>query len=523
MAFTVIQAGTSLQLLDTSGALATLTLPTGVTLSSTLKPRFTVYGRYVVLVNSPSRPLSIDGSGTVRVLTPAPPVNIPILSGVTAGGLTGTYQVKYTYLIQDVAGNIISESGFSPTSAAVTISAKMLRVSNISLSPDPQVTATRFYRTTTLGTTYFPWFDLPGNTQTTFEDDLPDASLGEVAAGPLGSAPDLTLIVNYKERLFGVGRTNPDDLVYTETGLMYDWSALDDQPISPVGADAQGVTGLIPRRNALGIGKSNKLRQLTGDSADDFAIVNLTENAGISAQESVVVVDDTAYWLWQDGVYRWDANGVTCITDGKVRSWFTTNLYFNRAQYSQAFAVWIPDRNVYRLFLVGIGATTVNRFLDYDIATDTWWGPHKTDAFTPTSGLVRSNSDGIAAATVGSADGYLWQEQAVRTDGAATPIALSITTTGQDADEPTLEKVFTNLRIANVPQPGGQVLVTPRVGELNAQALGQSLALDLTQANQRVGRIGRGKTVTLTFANAVAGQDVQLLGYEIDVAAIGRR
>ncbi len=523
MAFTLLQGGTALQLLDTSGVIVSLTLPTGVTLSANIKPRFAVFGRNVIMVNSPTRPLSVDGNGVVRVLTPNAPTGMPVLSGVTSGGLTGTYNVKYTFIVIDpVSGNILSESGFSPIATPVTITSKKLRVSNISISADA-ITARRLYRTTNGGTTYFHWIDLDGNTLTTIEDDLSDAGLGVLAAPNLGSAPDLTLVANYKERLFGVDRVNVDDLVYTETGVQYAWAALNDQPISPLGADARGIVGLIPRRNALGIARRDRLRQLTGTSATDFEIVNLDESVGMSSQESLVIVNDKAYWLWKDGIYRWDENGVTNISNGQVRAWFTTNGWFNRSQFDQAFAHWLQDRNIYRLFLCSAGSQTNDRFIDYDITTGTWWGPHTTAAFTPASVLMRTNSDGIPVANIGSTSGYLWQEQATRTDDTATAIDLNCDTTGHDCDEPTLEKVFNNLRVANSPQTTGRLVVTPSVGELNAMAATQALQLDLTQANQRLGHIGRGKVATLNFQEATAGQDVQLLGYEIDVVALGKR
>ena len=44
-----------------------LTLPTGVTLRDDIPPRFTTYGRYAFLVNTPSTPLRISADGIVRL------------------------------------------------------------------------------------------------------------------------------------------------------------------------------------------------------------------------------------------------------------------------------------------------------------------------------------------------------------------------------------------------------------------------------------------------------------------------
>jgi hypothetical protein len=204
MAFTVIQAGNTLQLVATDGTLTPLALPPGVELRTDVPPRWAVYGRYVVLVNTPTRPLLIEATGTVHPLTPQPPRLAAVLSGVAGGTLTGTYRVLYTFAIKDAQGNVISESDYSPTSNAVAITTQFLKAASLDVSPDP-VDARRCYRTTTNGAVYFQWIDLDGNVLTSVQDDLPDAGLGVTAGPRLGTPPRLTLIAEFRDRLFGVG------------------------------------------------------------------------------------------------------------------------------------------------------------------------------------------------------------------------------------------------------------------------------------------------------------------------------
>lgn len=524
MAFTLVQTGTTLRLVGPDGTAAPLTLPTGVTLSAALTPRFAIFGGYVVMVNSPSRPITIDGTGTVRVLTPDPPGSALTLSGVTAGGLTGTYTARQTYRVRDASGNLISESDYGPVSAAVTIAAKKLRASGINLSSQ-DITETQLYRTTTLGATYFPWLTVSGNTQTAAEDDLSDAGLGILQGAPLGTAPDLTRICSWKSRLWGVDRKLIDSLQYTETGKMYAWSSEIDLPA--VGADARGLVGFLPRRDTLGIGKANMLLALTGTTSDDIRLTILSNMLGVESQESAIVYRDTAYFLWQDGVYQWDAAGITCISDGvagkgNVRSWFTTNSYFNRRQFSASFAMIDPIENKYRLFLCSAGSSVVDRWVEFDLQNRTWWGPHKTAAFSPQCAFLRITNNAIFVPTIGDTAGFLWQKQATRTDGASA-IDFSVTTKRHDQLSPRIDKFWGRVSVAQVAQAAGTLTVTPAVGEMNA-VTGTAMSADMTLPVQDLGRLGVGKTAQLNFENAQVGQDVELLGYEIDpINPVGKR
>lgn len=523
MAFTLIQSGSSLQLLDTSGNIATVTLPTNITLSTTRAPRFAVFEKYVVMVNSPNRPITIDGLGIARVLTPAPPSATPVASAQSGGTLSGTYRVKQTYRIKDTFGNLISESGFSAASNSVSLTTQWLRAASLALSPD-DVTSSMLYRTTTGGSVYFPWVELDGNTQTQIQDDLSDTGLELVAADSLGSAPDLTLIAEWRGRLWGADRVNIDNVYYTETGKMYAWAAANFQPVPKVGSDTRGITALVARKEALVIGRQNIIHSMVGNSASDFRLIKLSDNCGIESQESCATYVDTTYWLWKDGVYSLGpSNVIQCVSDGKVRNWFTSDTYFNRAQFKNAKGQILPGRKVYRLFLCAAGSSTIDRFIDYDIPSQTWWGPHTISGLTPTATLIRPDTDDVLIPTVGMSSGRLYQEQATRTDDTATAIDLSIDTKRHDGGTPTIEKVFKDLVVANVPLSTGRMIVTPSVGDLDAAAASQTLRADLTKSSQKLGRLGVGSTATINFRENTVGQDVKLLGYELDFHETGDR
>ncbi len=539
--YSVIQAGTALKMMSSTGTLATLTLPTGVTLRTDRVPRFTVFGRYVVMVNSPTRPLSIDSDGNVRFLTLKGPSGQPTLSAGSAGALTGTYQVEQTFRVYDKDGNIISESDFGPASLTQAIAAQMLKVTELETSPDLDAISiatdretTMLYRTVTLGTTYYPWVELDGNVQTQVQDDLADAALSLVAAPTLGPAPDLTLISEFRGRLWGVDSLDIDYLRYSEAGQMYAWPADNSLLVPRLGADSRGITGLIPRREALGVGRRNALRQVTGATNADFRVVNLTDNVGVESQESMVIYNDSAFWLWKDGVYKWDASGITCISDGvggkgAVRSWFTTDSYFNRSYFVNAFAVLLPERHVYRLFLPSAGQTTIDRFVDFDFAEGVWYGPHKTGAFTLVSAFTRPTVNDVLVPSIGVAEQYVVQEQATRTDSSVTPTAidLDVDSKRHDSNTPLIDKFFGQMDLFTIAQSGGFMTVTPSVGELNAPVKQQALQADLRDTAQCLGRVSDGKSgakmAQLNFRQNTIGQDVEILGYELPFSELGHR
>jgi hypothetical protein len=534
MAFNLIQAGTNLYSVNAGGvASAALTLPSGVALASNLIPRFARFKNYVVVVNTPSRPLSVDTLGVVRLLTPDPPSAAPVLSGSAGGSLTGAYVVKVTNVYVDGQGNLIAESDYSALSNLATVRGQYLQAANVATSPDAAVSARRLYRTTDNGSVFFDWIDLTGNLATTLIDDRSDASLGVIGADPRGSAPDLTLIAEWYGRLWGVSRTDYDNLRYTEAEAMYAWFADNSIPISHVGDDRFGITALAPRRDALGVGRRNQLTSISSSDGVAFLPTVVTENCGILSQESVVVFRDAAYFIWLDGVYRWDANGIACVSDmGNVRSWFVTDDYFNRGMFSLAFAVFDPINIRYRLFLCSAGNVVPDRWVEFDINSGKWYGPHKTDAFSPRCGFQFRGVNDQSYLTIGSYDGYLSLDTEVRTDWGSVPIVEDVTSAQFSGGDPNRDTVFGKVYINTEPLAASVLTppvlnVTTQVGELNLEstipASAVAMQADLTKARQSLFRVGEGKHAVVRLQNSQIGVNPVVYGMKIPTTDVGQR
>lgn len=543
MSFTVIQTGANLQTVNDSGVLSgNLPLPFGVTLRTDLPPRFALFNNYVILVNTPTQPLTIDSNGIVRLLCPKAPRLTPTTTGVSPGTLSGTYDgIRYTFITVDpISGYLISESDYSPPSISITtITGQALEVSNIDVSPDA-ITGRRLYRPSTLGAVNFQWVDLDGNILTMTQDDTPDAALSEVAAPINGTPPDLTLIAEWRNRLWGVDRQYIDNLVFTDVDRQYAWQPLNNFPIPSIGSDALGVRGLMSRRESLGVGRLQQISAITGSDETNFAVQKLSQNCGILSQESIAVYRDVAYFLWEDGVYSWSDAGLTCISDGdvnvnasgittvglhgRVRSWFATDDYFNRSRFQYAFAHVDPIRNKYRLFLNPAGSQTVINWVEYDLNEHTWWGPHLTSQFTPTSVFIMLDGQLVQQPTIGGNDSNLYREQSLRTDGTSQPISFDVISKRLSMDEPDLDKYWGEISFVGQAQYTGTLTIEIDVGELNQTIMTPNLFWNMTMTRQRIARVGTGKHLQLELIDNELGQDVQLYGIEINpVQVLGRR
>jgi hypothetical protein len=524
--FIVLQGDNELQLLNQAGTLNDLFIPDGITLDNSRPPRFAIYDKFVVVVNTPSRPLLIDADGIVYPLSLLPPVrSIVIDDDGGAGGLTGNYKALQTFVVRDYTGNIITESDYSPLmETAFAASADTLNAESLNISPDDDsVTGSNIYRTTTDGDTYFSWIEVDGNVLTSsVSDDTPDAALEILAAPTLGTAPNLSLVASWRERIWGVDRADVDFARYSEAGVIYAWPNTNSILIGRKGQDTRGITAFLARRDALGIGRRDSLHQVTGTSNQDFRNVVLSETVGVESQETVIIWNDTAYFLAKTGVYKWNSEGIKSLSDNKVRSWFNTDTYFNRDRFSFAFATVDPIQNTYRLFLASAGSSVEDRWVEYNIGTDTWWGPHKTGEFSPISAGFGTSSSDRYIPLIGSTNGFLWKDQTTRTDGTSTAIDFDITTMRHSGDTPDIDKYWGQPTFFGIAQAAGTLQITPSTGELNA-AMDTPLSYRLTLARQRLRRIGVGKHLQLRLRENTAGQDVILTGYEIEYFEVGRR
>lgn len=535
MAFLIVQGGNTLYKVDPdTGAATALSLPSGVTLSTTRKPRFAVLNQWVVIVNSPTRNLAIDPEGTVRVLVPRPPLSPPYMVGGSGTGLTGTWKVKQSFVVEDTAGNLLMESPLSPASAGVAVTNKDLAITLAAISED-SITKRRLYRNTTGGTSFFNWIDIDGNVATSAQSGLADAALSLLPAATSLQAPPGTLagtrlknIVSWKNRLWATS-DNPDDtdtIRYSEDGKVYAWpNSLDAYP---KGQDSEGVIGFAPRKNELGILKRNGLWQITGTANSNFSIVQLTfDKAGCVAPDSIVVVNDRAFWLGKDGVYEWSSEGIRNITDTQVKPWFepvaAKNAYFATGQFTNAFARYNEAQNSYELHLAALGSTTADRWVSFNLTNRCWYGPHKTAAFTPSHAGRGLDGNALPITLVGGTDGVLYKgNSATFHDGSSSIIDFDCYGPWHHGDAPNIEHCWLQLSMLSRIESSGTMDVIPYVGRL-AAAAGSTITHTLTTGRELLRRLGDGALMRLRIRQNTLDIGGTVYGYEVEHFEIGKR
>ena len=529
MPFYLLHAGTSLQKSTTAGVLTNITLPSGVTMVSTRPIRAATLADTVVIVNATSRNIALNPTTLdTRLLGMAAPT--AALTAVTSGAgvLKGAYRYKYTYAILS-GDTILTESPMSPASTVTNFNNHAAALSGVTVSATSGVTHRIIYRTVAGGTEYFEAARIADNTTTTTTDNMADYDLALLAvAEEKGNPPGIdgtdrfSLIASWKDRLFASPNNDPDFVYVSGNRDISSWAESRRLTIQSKGEDSYGVTAFMVRRDELVIAKRRKLWKLIGTSPDDFELVLIADGVGAMVQEACVVVRDTCYFLGEDGFYEYGTNGVVKLSRDMVQPWFTTDTYFNRAKFANAFVKYNQLYDKVELHLANVGDTDINRWVEFDLKQRVWFGIHKTDAFTPTCAGAMDDSNGFSTPVIGGSNGFLYRQNQSAARDDTTAINMDITTKFHSGNTPDIEHFWDQVSVFNKVEAAGTLTVTATVGDLDASAQsGQSV--DLTNDRTVLPRLGYGRFAQLRFQHSTDNQSVTIYGYEIPMFEVGRR
>ena len=441
MPYIYAQAGQTLNRISADSRISqTVSLPEGVTLSNR-SPQFAVINRRVVMTNSPSHNLLIqDGNGVdgmqeaIYPMSPIPPSTKPTVTTLTkrtetAPSLTGAYRVRVSFAVKNSVGEIIAESPLGPESDEIVLNDQVLSVSDIPLATEPGVNVRRVYRTLIGGSSYFLWQDIDDNRRTTLSGAPSDELLSQLKApdrlgnppGSFGSSSRLELLVSWKGQLFGRSggyeHADRDTLIWSEIRRPWAWPSTNNIPIPPIGADAFGITAIIPRRDVLGVAKRDSLHKITSPSPTSGQLRQVAE-VGVVSQDSVIIYEDIVWFLSEDGIYQWGTDDtVRSISFDSVHEWFTTDYVFERSAFNRAIGFFHEGRRSLIWLLPGTGQASLNRWVEYYIDSGIWLGPHSTDEFTPMGVYSIQDSASVEYPTFTGDNGQLYRESVEGYDG----------------------------------------------------------------------------------------------------------
>ena len=226
------------------------------------------------------------------------PTSAPVLDVGASTGLTGNYNVKYTYLVKS-GSTIIVESNPSPAaSSAQALSDEDLEVTWTE-SPDQQVTHVRIYRTIASGSVYFVDQDIAVGTLT-IDTSTSDTSLGtsietDHDRPPLGSLVTSPL---YNGIVF-IAKDNL--LHYSKTKQPEYFPALN---FIEVGSPTFPIKTLLTFNGALFALTNEQIWAIQGTKQGSFQAVPMQSLTGSPHQYGAVGVKGRGiYHLGSDGIY----------------------------------------------------------------------------------------------------------------------------------------------------------------------------------------------------------------------------
>ena len=218
-----------------------------------------------------------------------PPTTAPVLVSAATGSVlsaTGTYSYKVTYV-----NSLAVESDVGPAST-YTIGASSANIALSSIPVAPQsygVAARRIYRTTNGGSTFKRVVELSNNTTTTYEDAIPDASLGTTAPTDNGVPPKYSVICYHQNRLFMNDPANPDYFWWTELGQPYTVGSLNFMKVGDASGDT--VRAISVYQNGLVIRCSYSLWLIYMPSSDTTEWQKIRINTGYGSRSPFCAID----------------------------------------------------------------------------------------------------------------------------------------------------------------------------------------------------------------------------------------
>jgi len=349
--------------------------PTVMSLPETLTPNrqtsFASSGMWMFMTNGTDTPLKIDTSLNVTFWGIVAPTVAPTAVASNTGGAMGptTAQSGYVYCVTFGNANQESSQGAISSPVYITTNTGSVALSNIQTSTDPQVTERNIYR---LGGSLGQWrlvTTLHDNTTTTYTDTLADVAVdGQLLTIDRDPPPAFTAICEHQERIFGFGSPDaPSTAYFSNFGEPYGFNLATGT--IPCGENSFGDTAvqLASIGSVLCCHKVRSFYAIYGTTDADFQSIKLFDIGTVSAQ-SVASAYGQVWWLSNEGIYTFNGNAPTQLSDGQYQTSNIKSVLDNLDLFDKQSSVgFIYDRMYHLSF------PTILKTYYWDIRTQQWW------------------------------------------------------------------------------------------------------------------------------------------------------
>lgn len=273
-------------------------------LTSNTTPDVIVVHGWLCVVNGKDTPRKYDGANWYQWGITAP-VSAPTGSGGAAGSPNGTYNFRVAYRrnpLSNIDPGHVSSMG--AISADVTVTNQIINLTNIPISPDPQVNARDLL--VEIAGQWYIFETINDNTTTTATYDFLDSDAVQFDQGKLDRDPPSNLLTIIELH---------QDIVFGSDSRILNWSILDEfESFSALNrssnafetGDGTPIIGLRSQSDLV-VGKQRSLFLRSGDDIT-YSVVKKITDSGVIARNSMIVKDSILYYLAHDGFRAFDGN-----------------------------------------------------------------------------------------------------------------------------------------------------------------------------------------------------------------------
>lgn len=339
-----------------------------------------------------------------------------------AGNVTGTRSYKVVFV-----GERGNTSNGGEISNSVTVTSKIVSLTAVPVSADPQCIARWIYADVNGDRLYRFVGQIDDNVTTTFSDNIADAGLG---SNDLGLAGDTNFdystfgqcrdIAYYAGRIFGIDALNPTQLLVGDLNNPESRRLIDE-----ISMDVEMVA-LRVHPLGLMIYSTDAIFVVRGDGVNTpFDPIQATDQFGCNGVRSVTQIKSIHIAAREEDVYAvvnptepWPLNGVN-------RDVFED---IDPASLKDAF--WIVDRRRFRVFgfIQNVPGAEYDRFVVYqygtaqqgqvsdsgsgidphDVRIGSWWTADFPSSWNPQCAVIAERSSDKPELWVGCNDGYVY-------------------------------------------------------------------------------------------------------------------